>query len=223
MPAGAQPGGKRKGAPACLAEKWGIKMLSSQGGSGAHVKRPRAMPAAAQPPSHMLRAPCCNALAVDACAVHAPVRPCQAYGQQRGSKDDPAHYNSHARHRATAAAAPPLLHFRTYKRRGAAFHCMCCSPKARTASMCHPDPKQRLCVCSWACMCVRTQEGLHFDVDGRVGVVFNISDRYMLGSLSMLTVGVAPHEMYASMQQVLTFIANKERETEQANSMAGRR
>ncbi len=72
-------------------------------------------------------------------------------------------------------------------------------------------------------MCVRTQEGLHFDVDGRVGVVFNISDRYMLGSLSMLTVGVAPHEMYASMQQVLTFIANKERETEQANSMAGRR
>jgi len=67
------------------------------------------------------------------------------------------------------------------------------------------------------------QEGLHFDVDGRVGVVFNISERYMLGTLSMLTVGMAPHEMYATMLRVLSFISNKEREMEQSSTMVQRR
>jgi type III secretion system FlhB-like substrate exporter len=59
-------------------------------------------------------------------------------------------------------------------------------------------------------------------VDGRVGVVFNISERYMLGSLSMLTVGMAPHEMYGTMQRVLTFISTKEREVEAANDTRSR-
>lgn len=49
-------------------------------------------------------------------------------------------------------------------------------------------------------------------MDGRVGVVFNISERYMLGSLSLLAVGMAPHEMYSTMQKVLNFLAAKEQE-----------
>ena len=52
--------------------------------------------------------------------------------------------------------------------------------------------------------------------------MFNISERYMLGSISMLTVGMAPHEMYATMQRVLTFISSKEREMEQATGNARR-
>jgi hypothetical protein len=44
------------------------------------------------------------------------------------------------------------------------------------------------------------QEGLHYDVDNRVGVIFNLSDKYMTGTLGILAVGMAPHEMYGSMQ-----------------------
>jgi hypothetical protein len=44
------------------------------------------------------------------------------------------------------------------------------------------------------------QEGLHYDVDNRVGVIFNLSDKYMTGTLGILAVGMAPHEMYGAMQ-----------------------
>lgn len=36
------------------------------------------------------------------------------------------------------------------------------------------------------------QEGLHYDVDHRVGVIFNLSDHYLLGNLGIITVGIAP-------------------------------
>lgn len=64
------------------------------------------------------------------------------------------------------------------------------------------------------------QEGLHFDVDHRVGVIFNLADSYLLGTLGIIAVGVAPHEMYASMQSVLAFITQREREVAAAAAVS---
>lgn len=46
------------------------------------------------------------------------------------------------------------------------------------------------------------QDGLHYDVDSKLGVIFSLSDKYMLGVLGVLAVGLAPHHIMASMQQV---------------------
>lgn len=64
------------------------------------------------------------------------------------------------------------------------------------------------------------QEGHHFDVDHRVGVIFNLSDKYMLGVLGIIAVGVAPLEMYATMHNVLSFIAAGERRVAAAATAA---
>uniref|UniRef100_A0A7S0S0N8 Uncharacterized protein n=1 Tax=Chlamydomonas leiostraca TaxID=1034604 RepID=A0A7S0S0N8_9CHLO len=67
------------------------------------------------------------------------------------------------------------------------------------------------------------QEGLHFDVDHRVGVIFNLSDKYMMGVLGVIAVGVAPQDMYATMQSVLSFISASERKAAAAAAAAGGR
>eukprot|EP00798_Chlamydomonas_sp_ICE-L_P031417 gene31417-6585_t len=54
------------------------------------------------------------------------------------------------------------------------------------------------------------QEGFHYDVDHRMGVIFNLSDKYISGALGVLAVGMVPHEIYSVMQKVLSFIANRE-------------
>ncbi|KAL6746704.1 hypothetical protein V8C86DRAFT_1820156 [Haematococcus lacustris] len=65
------------------------------------------------------------------------------------------------------------------------------------------------------------QEGLHFDVDNRVGVIFNLSDKYTLGTIGVLTVGLAAQHMFGSMHEVLNFITAKERAAAQAAATAG--
>ena len=46
------------------------------------------------------------------------------------------------------------------------------------------------------------QEGFHYDVDNRTGTIFNLSDKYSVGSLSVMAVGVVPHEVYGVMNKV---------------------
>ncbi|KAG2501161.1 hypothetical protein HYH03_000976 [Edaphochlamys debaryana] len=52
------------------------------------------------------------------------------------------------------------------------------------------------------------QNGFHFDVDHRQGVIFNLSDRYLTsGALGCMAVGLTPAATYGVMQRVLGFIA----------------
>eukprot|EP00198_Chlamydomonas_reinhardtii_P001024 XP_001690359.1 predicted protein [Chlamydomonas reinhardtii] len=52
------------------------------------------------------------------------------------------------------------------------------------------------------------QQGFHFDVDHRQGVIFNLSDRYLTsGALGCMAVGLTPSSTYGVMQRVLSFIA----------------
>ncbi len=46
------------------------------------------------------------------------------------------------------------------------------------------------------------KENLHYDVDSRQGVIFNLSDKYLLGTLSVVTVGMAPHHVMTAMKEV---------------------
>ncbi|KAG2432871.1 hypothetical protein HXX76_008603 [Chlamydomonas incerta] len=52
------------------------------------------------------------------------------------------------------------------------------------------------------------QQGFHFDVDHRQGVIFNLSDRYLTsGALGCMAVGLTPSSTYGVMQRVLGFIS----------------
>ncbi|KAG2448854.1 hypothetical protein HYH02_006205 [Chlamydomonas schloesseri] len=51
------------------------------------------------------------------------------------------------------------------------------------------------------------QQGFHFDVDHRQGVIFNLSDRYLTsGALGCMAVGLTPSSTYGVMHRVLGFI-----------------
>jgi hypothetical protein len=56
------------------------------------------------------------------------------------------------------------------------------------------------------------QDGLHYDVDSRTGVIFNLCDKFLTGTLGIITVGLAPHDIMARMQAVLAFIVARDAE-----------
>eukprot|EP00798_Chlamydomonas_sp_ICE-L_P032220 gene32220-16778_t len=59
-------------------------------------------------------------------------------------------------------------------------------------------------------MCYK--EGYCYDVDRRTGIIFNLSNHFSQGSISILVSGPQETEMYATMHEVLSFIATKEAE-----------
>ena len=46
------------------------------------------------------------------------------------------------------------------------------------------------------------QEGFHYDVDNRLGVIFNLSDKVNFGALGVLAVGLLPPQTYSTMLKV---------------------
>lgn len=69
----------------------------------------------------------------------------------------------------------------------------------------HPSlramPCSRFFFSSW-------QAGLHFDVDNRQGIIFNLSDQYLTsGAIGITCVALSQAGMYSAMGKVLAFIA----------------